>query len=59
MGQRLPQAPQLATSLAVLTHVPEQLVCPVGQPQRPAAQTCPPVHATPQAPQLALLDDVS
>jgi hypothetical protein len=58
-GHTVPQAPQLPTSLAVLTQAPPQAVWPVGQPQRPMAHTWPPVHATPHAPQLALLALVS
>jgi hypothetical protein len=55
MLQALPQAPQLAGSLRVLTQLPEQLVVPEGQAQEPPTQAVPPVHAVPQAPQLLLL----
>jgi hypothetical protein len=34
--------------------VPLQLTVPAGHPQLPLVQTCPPVHALPQLPQLAL-----
>jgi hypothetical protein len=57
--QTIPQAPQLARSLAVLVHTPAQSV--VGATQEHAAVTheVPPVQATPQVPQLALLVWVS
>lgn len=53
--QAAPQAPQLPVDVARLTHVPEQSVSPVGQPQRPMEQTSPPVQASPQTPQFAEL----
>lgn len=42
-----------------LTHVPEQLVSPLGQAQAPLKHCVPPVHAVPQVPQLAASDLVS
>ncbi len=41
-------------SVSVLTQTPPQSVCPAGQAQAPATQLWPPMHATPQPPQLAL-----
>ncbi len=45
---RLPQVPQLLTSLPRLRHVPLQLVCPAAQTQLPDPSQLPPegiVHA--------------
>jgi hypothetical protein len=57
VGQRLPQAPQFAASVARFTHALLQFV--VGEAQtvvhRPALQTVPRPHAAPQAPQWAVL----
>jgi hypothetical protein len=56
-GHLLPQAPQLATLLAVFTHkggVPHSLELN-GHVHAPAWQMRPPVHATPHAPQLSML----
>ena len=56
-GQILPQAPQLALSVLVLTHtgatVPQRVV-PFAQPHFPLTQTWPAGQIVPQAPQLAL-----
>ncbi len=54
LAQAVPQLPQSAVLVARLTQVPEQLVVPTGQPQAPEVQVAPPLHATPQPPQLAL-----
>ena len=48
----LPQLPQLVRSVAVLTQLPPQSVCPVGHPQRPPAHITPGAHWLPQVPQL-------
>jgi hypothetical protein len=50
--QALPQAPQLAGSVAVVTQVVPQSVCPVAQPQEPFEQLWPLAQAVPHAPQL-------
>ncbi|HEY7033529.1 MAG TPA: hypothetical protein VH482_19490 [Thermomicrobiales bacterium] len=50
--QAVPQAPQLALSLAVFTHWPAQRVCPLGQAHTPLAQLVPPPQIVPQVPQL-------
>jgi hypothetical protein len=39
LGHTVPQAPQLALSLAVSTQAMPQALRPVGQPQRPAVHT--------------------
>jgi hypothetical protein len=49
--QALAHCPQLIESVVKSVHTPLQLVCPAGQ-HSPAAQTFPPEHAYPQAPQL-------
>jgi hypothetical protein len=56
--QVLRQAPQFLGSALVSTHCVPHLV-PEGQAQAPPLQTMPPVQATPQLPQLALLEVVS
>jgi hypothetical protein len=51
----LPQAPQLALSVCVLTHTPPQSVMPGPQsPQTPAEHCWPIGHAWPHMPQLLL-----
>jgi hypothetical protein len=50
----LAQSPQFSGSVWVLTQVEPQSFVPFGQPQLPAAQTCPDGQALPHAPQLAL-----
>ena len=42
-----------------MTQVPPQFVCPAGHWHEPVTQRVPPVHARPQAPQLALVLDRS
>lgn len=54
LEQTVPQAPQLSGSVAVSVQVPLHTVWPVEQVQTPATQLVPPLHATPQPPQLAL-----
>jgi hypothetical protein len=52
-GQALPQAPQLALSVAVLTHMPLQRSgWLVGQLQAPSLQLAPDGQTRPQPPQL-------
>jgi hypothetical protein len=54
--QVVPQVPQLSGSVLKLTHlggVP-QAVIEIGQAHLPETQTWPPLHTTPQAPQLLL-----
>ena len=60
-GQTVVQLPQCSGSLARMTQLPEQLVCPDWQvtPQTPPEQRDPPTHTVPQAPQLALSVRVS
>lgn len=56
-GQMLPQAPQLALSVLVLTQIGAVVphgVVPFGQPQTPSLQTCPAGQMLPHLPQLAL-----
>jgi hypothetical protein len=53
----MPQPPQFAGSAEVVTHWPLQLVCPGPQRHMPDWQLVPPVHTTPQAPQLLLFED--
>ena len=48
----MPHPPQLAGSVFVLTHWPEQYVIPVAHVQEPFVQVDPPVHGTSHAPQL-------
>src|SRR5512140_96905 len=50
----LPHLPQLFGSASVSTHLPLQLVCPVGQPHLPLAHAVPPAQPTPQPPQSPL-----
>jgi hypothetical protein len=52
----IPHPPQLAGSLLVLVHAPEQLVRPAPHEaaQVPPPQICPEAHARPHIPQLAL-----
>jgi hypothetical protein len=45
LAQAVPQPPQFLASEAVSMHVPEQLVCPLRQPQVPALHTCPVAQA--------------
>ena len=61
LAQAWPQVPQLAGSVAVITHAPPQRVAPAGQleVQRPLAQVWPDGHAVPHAPQLAVSVAVS
>jgi hypothetical protein len=47
------QVPQWATSVAVFTHVPAQLVEPAGQAHAPLVHTCPAPHTVVQLPQCA------
>jgi hypothetical protein len=60
-AQALPQAPQCAALLCVLTQLPEQFVVPGPQAvtQTPAEQTCGLAQALPQVPQWAALVRVS
>jgi hypothetical protein len=57
-GQTMPQPPQLAESLVVSTHAPpaghsgKRTLPFSGHWQTLASQTCPPVQAVPQRPQL-------
>ena len=52
--QAVPQAPQFAWSVAVLTHEPEQFFSPVGHwVHCPSLHACDAPHALPHAPQLA------
>ena len=51
-----PQLPQFASSDFVSTHTPLQSVFPLDRRSRSSGQVLPPVHATPQAPQLLLPD---
>ena len=51
-GQARPQAPQLLTSVAVLTQAEPQYVWPVAQPQTPARQSWPVGQRLPHEPQL-------
>jgi hypothetical protein len=55
VGQLVPQAPQLAGSIAVLVQLPEQLVSPAPQlvTHAPAEHTWPETHARPHIPQFA------
>jgi hypothetical protein len=46
-------APQWLGSTVVLTHKPEQSVVGASHAHMPATQTCPPLHASPQPPQLS------
>jgi hypothetical protein len=55
----LPQAPQFCASEARLAHTPPQFVVWGGQEQAPPEHDAPPVHATPQPPQLWTLVVVS
>jgi hypothetical protein len=48
----LAHVPQLAASVIVSTHTPEQVLCPAAQPQAPLVQAWPPAHLLPQKPQL-------
>jgi hypothetical protein len=48
----LPHAPQFFGSFATSTQTPAQVIWFAAQPQLPAAHTWPPVHLTPQPPQL-------
>jgi hypothetical protein len=50
--QVVPQAPQLFTSVAVLTQTPLQAVCPAEQAHAPLTQLRPPEQTVPQVPQL-------
>jgi hypothetical protein len=57
-GQTLLHAPQCAVLVCVFTHIPEQLVCPMGHPppmHMPAVHVCPVAQATPQPPQFVVL----
>jgi hypothetical protein len=54
----MPQPPQFAGSLAVVTHVPLQLVWPAPHWHEPPWQVLPPAHTTPQPPQLELSEPV-
>jgi hypothetical protein len=51
-SQALLQAPQLSKSVCKFTHVPAQLVSPVGQTHAPPTQLPPVGHFVPHAPQL-------
>jgi hypothetical protein len=51
-AQTVPQLPQCAGSVWVLTQVPLQFVVPVAQEQAPATQFAPEGHGWPQPPQL-------
>jgi hypothetical protein len=53
-AQTLPQVPQFLGSVVVVTQVPLQSVCGLGQEQALFAQAFPPVHFTPQVPQLLM-----
>jgi hypothetical protein len=55
-AQTVVQLPQAVGSVFVFLQVPEQSVRPVGQLQALLVQVLPPVHATPQVPQLLLSD---
>jgi hypothetical protein len=54
-AQAVPHAPQLAGSLARVTHAPAHMVCPAAHwvVHWPEAQACPAAQTVPQAPQLA------
>ena len=54
MPQAVPQPPQLAVSVCVLTQRPMQLFSPIGHEHMPAVQVWPIGQAVPHAPQLAL-----
>ena len=53
----LPQLPQLAESVCVLTQLPLLKVCPAGH--APFTQDCPAAQTLPQLPQFCRLFDVS
>ncbi len=53
-AQALPHMPQSIVLLARLTHWPEQLTVPEGHLQAPPEHEAPPVHVSPQPPQLLL-----
>jgi hypothetical protein len=59
MRQTLPQAPQLAASLAVSVHWVSHMMSASGQTQAPPTQASPSAHETPQPPQLETLVLVS
>jgi hypothetical protein len=50
--QTVPQAPQAAGLVFVLTQTPLQSFSPFGHAQVPLLQVCPPVHTLPHPPQL-------
>jgi hypothetical protein len=54
-----PHIPQWSRSLAVLTHCPPQMLCPIGQVQAPLTHVAFIGQATPQPPQLTRLLAVS
>lgn len=50
--------PQLLASVLVFTHVPLQLVVPLGHVHTPALHVVPPLHALAHVPQLLLSVEV-
>jgi hypothetical protein len=58
MAHAVPQAPQLAGSVAVSEQTPPHTIVPIGHAHVPMVQVRPPVHAIPQPPQFMLLASV-